>query len=441
MAEEKTGRTFAREYRPNSLSTYVGNQKVVETVRNTIARGNRPKVILIDGITGSGKTTIARILMKEYECTGREPGHDACGVCPSCQAFDEYIRTGNTDNLPDVKEINVAQNSGKGDIVDILEDRTYLPVDGLYKYYYFDEVHKASDGLQNYLLKPLEEPEEHVVYILATTDVDKLLPTIRNRANLVLKVKKATELDIAKLLGSICKKEEIPFEDEAFRMIATRADYIIRESLNYLQQVVDAHGACTAEIVSKEFELVTDSMLFDFYRAYIQRDYMGYMTVMHHIKTTMTFESFLQTLRTFTIRGIYVLNGINLEGMHKEEIRKFSELFSKFDVVQLSLLLSRLLSLGNGNIEANLLNFMYRQNLEDAIAETYSVSEELQVSPKETKSSVSPKDEQRERNKNLEVRREDAELRGQQLLAKETEGVQLLDMLSGFPVQSVKGTL
>lgn len=438
MAE---GKAFAREYRPNSLSTYVGNQKVVETVRNTIARGNRPKVILIEGITGSGKTTVARIIMKEYECTGRKKGEDACGVCPSCQAFDEYIRTGSTDNLPDVNEINVAQNSGKGDISEMLEDRVYLPQDGMYKYYYFDEVHKASDGLQNYLLKPLEEPEEHVVYILATTDVDKLVPPIRNRATMVLKIKKASERDIAKLLGTICKKEEVPFEDEAFRMIATRADYVIRESLNYLQQVVDAYGSCTAKNVAHEFDMVTDKVLFDFYRAYIQRDYMGYMTVMHHIKTTMTFESFLQTLRTFTIRGIYVLNGINLEGMHKEEIRKFSELFSKFDVVQLSLLLSRLLSLGNGNIEANLLNFMYRQNLEDAIAETYSVSEELQVSPKEVKSSVSHKDEQRERNKNLEVRREDAELRGQQLLAKETEGVQLLDMLSGFPVQSVKGTL
>lgn len=438
MAE---GKAFAREYRPNSLSTYVGNQKVVETVRNTIARGNRPKVILIEGITGSGKTTVARIIMKEYECTGRKEGEDACGVCPSCQAFDEYIRTGSTDNLPDVNEINVAQNSGKGDISEMLEDRVYLPQDGMYRYYYFDEVHKASDGLQNYLLKPLEEPEEHVVYILATTDVDKLVPPIRNRATMVLKIKKASERDIAKLLGTICKKEEVPFEDEAFRMIATRADYVIRESLNYLQQVVDAYGSCTAKNVAHEFDMVTDKVLFDFYRAYIQRDYMGYMSIMHQIKTTMEFSSFLQMLRTFTIRGIYVLNGIDLEGMHKEEIRKFSELFSKFDVVQLSLLLSRLLSLGDGNIEANLLNFMYRQNLEDAIAETYSVSEELQVSPKEVKSSVSHKDEQRERNKNLEVRREDAELRGQQLLAKETEGVQLLDMLSGFPVQSVKGTL
>ena len=438
MAE---GKAFAREYRPNSLSTYVGNQKVVETVRNTIARGNRPKVILIEGITGSGKTTVARIIMKEYECTGRKEGEDACGVCPSCQAFDEYIRTGSTDNLPDVNEINVAQNSGKGDISEMLEDRVYLPQDGMYKYYYFDEVHKASDGLQNYLLKPLEEPEEHVVYILATTDVDKLVPPIRNRATMVLKIKKASERDIAKLLGTICKKEEVPFEDEAFRMIATRADYVIRESLNYLQQVVDAYGSCTAKNVAHEFDMVTDKVLFDFYRAYIQRDYMGYMSIMHQIKTTMEFSSFLQMLRTFTIRGIYVLNGIDLEGMHKEEIHKFSELFSKFDVVQLSLLLSRLLSLGDGNIEANLLNFMYRQNLEDAIAETYSVSEELQVSPKEVKSSVSHKDEQRERNKNLEVRREDAELRGQQLLAKETEGVQLLDMLSGFPVQSVKGTL
>ena len=74
MAE---GKTFAREYRPNSLATYVGNEKVVSTVRNTIARGNRPQVILVEGITGSGKTTIARILMKEYECTGREKGQDA----------------------------------------------------------------------------------------------------------------------------------------------------------------------------------------------------------------------------------------------------------------------------------------------------------------------------------------------------------------------------
>ena len=155
----------------------------------------------------------------------------------------------------------------------------------------------------------------------------------------------------------------------------------------------------------------------------------------------MTFESFLQMLRSFTIRGIYVLNGIQLEGMHKEEIRKFSDLFSKFDVVQLSLLLSRLLTLGEGNVEANLLNFMYRQTLEDGIAQTYSVAEELQVAPKTSQIGISPKDEQRERNKNIEVRREKAELEGQKMLATETEGVQLLDMLSSFPVQTVKGTL
>ena len=86
MAE---GRTFAREYRPNSLDTYVGNQKVVDTVRNTIRRGNRPQVVLVEGITGSGKTTIARILMKEYECTNRVEGHDSCGECASCKAFEE----------------------------------------------------------------------------------------------------------------------------------------------------------------------------------------------------------------------------------------------------------------------------------------------------------------------------------------------------------------
>ena len=214
MAEEKAI-TFARDYRPNSLASYVGNERIKETVRNTIARGGRPQVIIIDGFTGSGKTTIARILMKEYECTGRKEGEDACGVCESCRNFNEYIRTGVLDDLPDIKEINVAENSGKGDVVEILEERVFPPQYGNYKYYYFDEVHKASDALQNYLLKPIEEPEEHVVYILATTEIDKLLPTIRNRANLVLKVKKATEKDISSLMGTICKREDIPFEEEA----------------------------------------------------------------------------------------------------------------------------------------------------------------------------------------------------------------------------------
>lgn len=427
-------KTFARYYRPDSLATYVGNEKVKRTLQNTLSKGKRPQVILIKGFTGSGKTTLSRIIMRLYECTGRKDDEDVCGVCESCRDYEEYIRTGNAENLPDVKEINVAETSGKGEVVDILEDRLYPPQYGKFKYFYLDEVHKATDALQSYLLKPIEEPEEYVVYILATTDPEKLLPTIKNRANLVLDIQKATERDIAKLLGTICLKEDIKFEEEAFRLIASRADFIIRESLNYLQQVVNSHGVCTADAVSEEFDMVTDQVIYEFFNAYIQRDYGRYLMVLHRVKTRMSLKSFLLSLQNFVIRGIYIANGVKIEGLHPKEIHDYSTLFNKFDIVQLSLLLSRLLTLDTGNLEANLLNFMYRQNLEDDLVEKYSIDSSVEVE-------FSPTEEVKTRNLAKETSRKEAEQRGIEALSASVESVSLLENLGNFQVQKVKGEL
>lgn len=432
------GRTFAREYRPNSLSTYVGNEKVKETLRNTFNRGIFPQVILVIGGTGLGKTTLSRIIMKEYECTNREPGKDACGVCDSCKDFDEYIRTGSTENLPDVEEINVAEQSSKSAVQDILEQRIYEPMHQSRKYYYLDEVHKANNALQSYLLKPIEEPEPHVVYILATTDPDDLLDTIKNRANLVLNIKKPTEIEVARQLGVICEREGIEYEPEAFRLIAVKSDFVFRESLNTLQQIVDGYGRCFADDVAKEFDLATDDIMFRFFDSYLRRDYLGYLSTLHEAKSTSGINGFMDSVMTFISRGIYIINGVDLEGITREEIRKYTDLFSKFRIHDLALILSRLTTISKQkNLEAELMNFIYLQNIDElSVKESHNIEVESNQNP--TKPiSITHSDEAKARKRALSAKEDKKVEKGRTVLAKAVEEVSILEGLEGIPMSRI----
>lgn len=359
MEEEKLG--FARRFRPTTMANYVGNEKNKETIKRYL-KGKKPQSILLTGNTGCGKTTIARLLVKEYLCEDRDDEKGACGVCNSCIAVDDYILTGSTEMLPDIHEIDITDKSGKSDIDSILETVEYPSITGGWKVYLLDEVHMASRQAQSRILKILEEPPEDVLFIFCTTDPDKMLDTLKNRCQLKLSIVKPTLVDITNLLKRVCLEESKDYDLEGLRTIASRSEFVIRDSLNNLERVLETRGDAKAVSVNEEFNEISNALLFQFYKAFREKDFLAYMGLLYKIKVSFDFRQFLVSLNNFTMRGIYILNGVDVEGISEDELVSYKELFKSFTTEELSYILSSLRRMDIGDIEANLIGFIYCQN-------------------------------------------------------------------------------
>lgn len=359
MEEEKLG--FARRFRPTTMANYVGNEKNKETIKRYL-KGKKPQSILLTGNTGCGKTTIARLLVKEYLCEDRDDEKGACGVCNSCIAVDDYILTGSTEMLPDIHEIDITDKSGKSDIDSILETVEYPSITGGWKVYLLDEVHMASRQAQSRILKILEEPPEDVLFIFCTTDPDKMLDTLKNRCQLKLSIVKPTLVDITSLLKRVCLEESKDYDLGGLRTIASRSEFVIRDSLNNLERVLETRGDAKSTSVNEEFNEISNALLFQFYKAFREKDFLAYMELLYKIKVSFDFRQFLVSLNNFTMRGIYILNGVDVEGISEDELVSYKELFKSFTTEELSYILSSLRRMDIGDIEANLIGFIYCQN-------------------------------------------------------------------------------
>ncbi len=228
-----------RKYRPQSFSDVIGQKPAVDVLTNSILRGRAGHAYLFSGSRGCGKTSAARIFAKALNCLERD-GFEPCGKCRNCQE----ITAG--ESL-DVIEIDGASNNGVDNIRGLKENVALSPFNSRYKIYIIDEVHMLSQGAFNALLKTLEEPPEHVIFIMATTEPHKVPVTIRSRCQHI-PFRSITPDDIYSRLDYVCKNENIAAEAEALREISRQADGALRDALSLLEQVI-ASGNVTLENV------------------------------------------------------------------------------------------------------------------------------------------------------------------------------------------------
>lgn len=220
----------ARKYRPQNFSTVVGQSHITTTLKNAIKNNQLAHAFLFCGPRGVGKTTCARILAKTINCENQTADGEACNTCNSCVTFD----AGTSLNI---HELDAASNNSVDDIRSLVEQVRFAPQAGKYKVYIVDEVHMLSSSAFNAFLKTLEEPPPYAIFILATTEKHKILPTILSRCQ-IFDFKRITNNDTIEHIQEICDKEHIKAEKAALHIIAQKSEGCLRDALSILDKIV-----------------------------------------------------------------------------------------------------------------------------------------------------------------------------------------------------------
>jgi len=229
-----TSQVLYRRWRPQTLTEVVGQEHVTQTLLNALQSSRVAHAYLFCGPRGTGKTSTGRILAKAVNCLSDGKG-EPCNTCPMCQAITE-------GRAMDVIEIDAASNTGVDNIRELRERANYSPSEARHKVYIIDEVHMLSTSAANALLKTLEEPPPHVIFVLATTEAHKVLPTILSRCQ-HFDFRRIAQKDTVSRLTHICESEKVSIEPEALKLIARSATGSLRDAENTLEQLITYYGA------------------------------------------------------------------------------------------------------------------------------------------------------------------------------------------------------
>ena len=225
-----------RSERPERFNEIIGQKHIVRILQHQLETDNVSQAYLFTGIRGTGKTTTARILAKALNCTGNPAdGQFPCGECENCKAIKE-------GRFLDVIEMDAASNRGVNEIRELIEKVNYPPMAGRYKVYIIDEVHMLTPEAENAFLKTLEEPPEHVIFILATTNPEKVRETIRSRC-MRLDFRRVSEDDLIEGMARICRRKQVNITRDALALVAQKADGSVRDGLSILEQCISGGDA------------------------------------------------------------------------------------------------------------------------------------------------------------------------------------------------------
>ncbi len=266
----------ARKYRPDTFASIVGQQAMASTLKTAVLSGRMAHAYLFCGPRGVGKTTAARVLAKTINCLNLQPNGEACHECESCKAFNE----GRSFNI---FELDAASNNSVEDIRTLIEQVSIAPVLGRYKVYIIDEVHMLSQAAFNAFLKTLEEPPSYAIFILATTEKHKILPTILSRCQ-IYDFKRITVSDIAHHLKFVADSEGITAEATALGLIAEKADGGMRDALSMFDRVASyGEGSISYQQALECLNILDYTYYVRFIRAFIQGDYRETLLILDEV--------------------------------------------------------------------------------------------------------------------------------------------------------------
>jgi len=289
----------ARKYRPQTFDTVVGQDHITTTLKNAIKSGHLAHAFLFCGPRGVGKTTCARILAKTINCENPSKDGEACNECHSCRSFNE----GTSMNI---HELDAASNNSVEDIRSLVEQVRFAPQAGKYKVYIIDEVHMLSSAAFNAFLKTLEEPPPYAIFILATTEKHKILPTILSRCQ-IFDFKRITLQDTVDHLEGIANKEHIKVEETALQLISQKSEGCMRDALSILDKIVSfTNGEVTYENTIEHLNILDADYYFKLVDCMLNQDLAGAMLLYDDIdkkgfEGDMVLNGFAEFIRNLLI--------------------------------------------------------------------------------------------------------------------------------------------
>lgn len=341
MADE-IEKSWYTKYRPKTLEEYAGPAIKGIVQKRFRKRSDMPHVIMIHGSRGCGKTTLARILSKYYNCLNPHEDGTPCEECEMCQSINDILIAGNSIDVecPGVVEIDATVMNGKEAIQEVLEDAVQAPIYSQYKVLIVDEVHMVSNAAQNSMLKIIEDIPPHLVVIFATTDPEKVLQTIKSRCQLTLEARKQSVTDMSNRLRQISEMEKLHVTTGALDIISRKGNRVPRECINLLEGIAKTYDG---EVNVANIQDYLGGASSDMYIEYFKAANSGLSDILLFIKSLkdkdVKLKDFCSGILQFAMDSMYVKHTISMEDYPKDYVVSIKKLFEIYNSSDFDMLL------------------------------------------------------------------------------------------------------